>query len=283
MQENNTAQIGVLLVNLGTPDSPNTSDVRKYLREFLMDARVIDIPALPRWLLVNLIIATFRAPKSAKAYQKLWTSNGSPLKYYGLETEKLLQEALGGNYLVKIAMRYQNPSIAQRLEEFRKENVDKIIVLPLFPQYASATSGSVYQKVMEIIAKWQNIPAIEFVQFFYNHPLFIDAFADLGKKYLEKQTYDHVLFTYHGLPESQIRKADSHKHCLLHNNTAEVGCCATMGNKNKFCYRAQCFQTSRLLAKALGLEENQYTTSFQSRLGKAVWIQPYTEDMVKKL
>lgn len=277
------ARFGVLLVNLGTPNTPRTSDVRKYLRQFLMDGRVIDFPLIPRWLLVNLIIATFRAPKSAKVYRKLWTENGSPLKYYGLQSEKMLQKALGDEYFVKLAMRYQEPSIKRVLEEFKQHHFEKIVVLPLFPQYASATTGSVQQAVMNVIKKWQIIPTIEFVHQFYQNPLFIKAFAKLGKKYLEAHSYDHILFTYHGLPERQIRKGDQTNTCLKHPNTAETGCCAVLGKHSANCYRAQCFETSRLLAKELGISENNYTTAFQSRLGKDIWIQPYTEDIVKKL
>ncbi|MFN3315998.1 MAG: ferrochelatase, partial [Raineya sp.] len=234
-------------------------------------------------LLVNLIIAPFRAPKSAKIYKKVWTENGSPLKYYGLLSEKMLQEALGEEYFVKLAMRYQEPSIKKVLQEFKNRNFEKIIVLPLFPQYASATTGSVKQAVMDIIRRWQIIPAIEFVQQFYQNPLFIRAFAKLGKKYLDAHQYDHILFTYHGLPERQIRKGDCTNTCLKHKNTAEVGCCSVLHNHNAACYRAQCFETSRLLAQELGLSEADYTTAFQSRLGKDIWIQPYTEDVVKKL
>ncbi|GAB4129823.1 MAG: ferrochelatase [Raineya sp.] len=276
------ARFGVLLVNLGTPNSPSTSDVRKYLRQFLMDGRVIDIPLIPRWLLVNLIIAPFRAPKSAKIYKEVWTENGSPLKYYGLQSEAMLQEALGEEYFVKLAMRYQEPSIDKVLEEFKGHHFEKIIVLPLFPQYASATTGSVQQAIMNVVRTWQIIPAIEFVQQFYQNPLFIKAFAKLGKKYLDTHHYDHVLFTYHGLPERQIRKGDAYDTCLKHKNTAEIGCCSVLGKHKAACYRAQCFETSRLLAKELGLTEADYTTAFQSRLGKDIWIQPYTEDIVKK-
>lgn len=283
MNPTHKARFGVLIVNLGTPDSPKTPDVRKYLREFLMDGRVIDIPLIPRWMLVNMIIAPFRAPKSAKIYQKVWTENGSPLKYYGFQVEKLLQNALGENYEVRLAMRYQSPSIEEALNDFKTKNFEKIIVIPFFPQYASATTGSVQQEVMDIIKKWQIIPHIEFIQQFYQNPLFIKAFAELGKQYLSKHTYDHILFTYHGLPESQIRKGDDSKTCLKHANTAETGCCAVLGTHNRSCYRAQCFETTRLLAKELGLPEGSYTTAFQSRLGKAIWIQPYTEDVVKKL
>ncbi|GAA4824309.1 ferrochelatase [Algivirga pacifica] len=270
---------GVLIVNLGTPDSPEVGDVRKYLREFLMDGRVIDIDSWKRWMLVNLIIAPFRAPKSAKEYIKVWEDEGSPLLTYGVKTKHLLQEALGEEeYLVELGMRYQSPSIAQALDNLKAANVKEIIVIPLFPQYASATTGSVTAKVMELMGDWQVIPDIKFVQHFHRHPLFIKAFAEIGKKYLEKQSYDHVIFSYHGLPERQIIKAQIKTCCQLKNGT-----CSKNSEKNTFCYRSACFETSRLLASALGLQEDQYTVCFQSRLGKDPWIQPYTEDTIKKL
>jgi protoporphyrin/coproporphyrin ferrochelatase len=271
------AKTGVLLVNLGTPDSPSVPDVRKYLREFLMDGRVIDIPLASRTMLVNLIIAPFRAPKSAKVYQELWTAKGSPLKFYGEEVKHLVQEQLGNQYLVKLGMRYQSPSIEQALDELNNQGLREIIVIPLFPQYASATTGSVYQKVMELVSQWQIIPQITFVNSFLDHPKFIEAFATLGKKYMAAHQYDHFLFTYHGLPERQIRKGDCTNTCLQGN------CCASLHAMNQFCYRAQCFETTRLLTKALGIAEKDYTVSFQSRLGKDPWIKPYTDHVIKEL
>ncbi|PLK45062.1 ferrochelatase [Emticicia sp. TH156] len=269
---------GVLIVNLGTPDSPAVPDVRKYLREFLMDGRVIDIPFIPRWMLVNLIIAPFRSPKSAKVYRELWTDQGSPLKIYGEKNEIQLQQALGDTYVVKLAMRYQNPSIEKSLKAFQSMGLSKIIVIPFFPQYASATTGSVYEEVMRIIGQWQIIPEIEFINYFYNHPKFIKAFAENGRKYLEKEDFDFVLFSYHGLPERQIRKGDcTGKVCQLGS------CCDTIHALNQHCYRAACFETTRLLAKELGLKEGTYSTCFQSRLGKDPWIQPYTESVIKEL
>lgn len=268
---------GVLLVNLGTPDSPSVADVRKYLREFLMDGRVIDIPLLPRWLLVNLIIAPFRSPKSAKTYQKVWTKQGSPLKVYGYEVKELLQKALGNMYQVELGMRYQSPSIAQALESLKKNHVTEIIVVPLFPQYASATTGSVQQKVMELVSNWQLIPKMTFIDAFFDNPSFINTFVTIAQNYIASRHYDHYVFTYHGLPERQIRKGDNTGNCLSGN------CCNTLHAGNRLCYRAQCFATTRLLAEKLNISTENYTVCFQSRLGKDVWIQPYTEDVVKEL
>lgn len=272
------ALTGVLIVNLGTPDSPSVSDVRKYLRQFLLDARVIDIPYLARQALVNGIIAPFRAPKSAKAYAQLWDpKTGSPLKHYGLELERLLQQRLGSGFVVKLAMRYQNPSIEEGLAALQRLPLRKIVVVPLFPQYASATTGSVVEAVNAVLAGWQTIPDVEFVNRFFDDPAFIEAFARVARPYLAERKYERVLFSYHGLPERQIRKGDTQKVCVLGS------CCDTYSAKNQWCYRAQCFATTRLLAAALGLEEGTYQTTFQSRLGRDPWIQPYTDDTIRAL
>lgn len=268
---------GILLVNLGTPDSTKVADVRKYLREFLMDKRVIDIPGVFRWMLVNLIIAPFRSPKSAKEYRKLFTERGSPLKYYTEDLLEPLRQQLGDGYQVEYAMRYQSPSIESGLKKLKSANVSSIHVLPLFPQYASATTGSIIDKVMEIVKDWQIIPEIKFTSQFLEEDLFLEVIAQNGKRWMEKNTYDHYLFSYHGLPERQIRKGSVGDQCKLGS------CCAVFHERNRFCYRAQCFQTTRLVAEKLGLSEDQYTVCFQSRLGKDPWIKPYTEDILEQL
>ena len=268
---------GILLVNLGTPDSTSVPDVRKYLREFLSDKRVIDIPDIPRWMLVNLIIAPFRAPKSAAEYQKLFTERGSPLKYYTEDLLDPLRSLVGAGYVVEYAMRYQSPSIESGLEKLRSQNVSSIHVIPLFPQYASATTGSVIDKVMEIVKNWQIIPEIKFTSQFLEEEMFIDTIVKNGKKWMEQHDYDHFVFSYHGLPERQIKKGSVGNQCQL------GGCCDRFHDKNRFCYRAQCFHTTRLVVEKLGLTEGQYTTCFQSRLGKDPWIKPYTEDTLKEL
>lgn len=269
---------GVLLVNLGTPDSFNTADVRKYLKEFLMDPRVMDIPPLPRWFLVNLVIAPFRAPKSAKIYKEVWEERGSPLKFFGEDVKELLQKELGEEYHVSFGMRYQNPGIKAALEELRAEQVKKIIVIPLFPQYASATTGSVIEKVFEIIKNWQVIPSLEFISNFLEEEKFVKTFADIAQKHMQQNDYDHFVFSYHGLPERQVYKASVDNYCKLNEK-----CCAVYHKKNQYCYRAQCFETSRLLAKELNIPEEKYTIAFQSRLGKDPWIRPYTEEVIKEM
>lgn len=271
------AQTGVLIVNQGTPDSPATPDVRKYLREFLMDGRVIDIPFAGRWLLVNGIIAPFRAPKSAKEYKKLWEERGSPLKFYLSDVRDLLQKALGEEYVVAFGMRYQSPNLKTALNQLKAAHVKRIVVIPLFPQYASATTGSVNQKLGELTGQWQIIPSISYINQFMDHPKFIEAFAAIGRAMMNEKDYDHVLFSYHGIPERHIKKGSVSDQCKLDT------CCNTFHERNRYCYRAQCFYTSRLLAKALGIKEEQYTTTFQSRLGKNPWIQPYTDVVLKDL
>ncbi len=271
------AKYGVLLLNLGTPDSPETSDVRKYLREFLMDRRVIDIPVVNRFFLINLIIAPFRAPKSAKVYKELWTKEGSPLKTTSIQVEKLLQESLGSDYQVVLGMRYQNPSIGVALKQLENVGLEKIIIIPLYPQYASASTGSSHEEVMRIIKKWEIIPELRFISDYSGNEQMVNIFARLGKKHIAERKYDHYLFSYHGLPERQILKGSCNNYCKLGN------CCNSYNQYNRFCYRAQCFNTSRLLAKGLNLKEDDYTVSFQSRLGKTPWIKPYTDNIIKEL
>jgi ferrochelatase len=269
---------GVLLVNLGTPDSPSVPDVRKYLREFLMDKRVIDISFVARWALVNLIIAPFRAPKSAKTYRELWEDRGSPLMFHGVDLKAKMQKTLGDDFIVSFGMRYQNPSILSAIDELLDQNVKKIIVLPLFPQYASATTGSVFEQVMDDIKGRLVLPELDFISRYPDDELMIKTFAEIGRKYMKNMEFDHVVFSYHGLPERQIKKSSVDGYCQL-----SAKCCSTYHAKNQFCYRAQCFLTSRKLAEELALSDGQYSVFFQSRLGKDPWIQPYAEDEIKRL
>ena len=272
------SKTGVLLINLGTPNDAKWGAVRTYLSEFLNDPRVIDLPWLFRKILVNGIIIPFRSFSSTKIYKQLWTEKGSPLIYHGESVAEKLQSQLGEDFGVHLAMRYQNPSIEFALDNLKAKNVGKIIVLPLFPQYASASTGSVIQKVNEVVNTWQAIPEISFINQFFDHPKFIKAFVENGLELYNKNEYDFVVFSYHGLPERQIEKASVEGYCQL-NGT----CCSTHHSKNKLCYRAQCYATTRLLAEGMGLKEDQYTTTFQSRLGKTPWIKPYTDEVLKEL
>jgi protoporphyrin/coproporphyrin ferrochelatase len=268
---------GILLVNLGTPDSTSVSDVRRYLREFLFDKRVIDIPAVQRWLLVNLIIAPFRGPKSAAEYKKLFNERGSPLKYYTEDLLAPLSQKLGDEYLVTYAMRYQNPSLESGLNFLKENNVSQIHVIPLFPQYASASTGSVIDKVMEITKEWQIIPELKITSQFLESGLFIDTIVKKARIWMDQNNYDHFLFSYHGLPERQIVKGSVGDQCQLGS------CCDQFHEKNRYCYRAQCFETTRLIVEKLGLRKDQYSSCFQSRLGKNPWIKPYTDEVLVKL
>jgi protoporphyrin/coproporphyrin ferrochelatase len=266
-------RFGILLVNLGTPDSPKPRDVYRYLQEFLLDPRVIDIPTFQRNLLVRGIIVPFRHRKSARTYQEVWTTKGSPLMVYGQRLRDKLQALMGEHVPVELAMRYQNPSILKGLEALRSKQVQHIIIVPLFPQYASATTGSVHDKVMEILRTWQSIPELSFISNYATHPAFLDAFAVQGQRYNWKE-FDHVVFSFHGLPERQIFKGDDHGVCTLGD------CCNSLGPANHLCYRAQCFATARGIAERLGIPESAYTVAFQSRLGKAEWIKPYSEPLI---
>lgn len=267
---------GVLLVNLGTPDSPSRGDVYKYLKQFLLDKRVIDTSWLSRNLLVRGIIAPFRSKSASKLYQQLWTENGSPLKYYGERLRDGVQELLGNDFVVKLAMRYQNPSIPNTIDELMSSDVKEIIVLPLFPHYASASTGSVHEEVMRVVGSKFNTVPLKFIGSFYDYEPMIDVFVDNARKY-DLDSYDHFLFSYHGLPQRQIKKSDTCDHCL------KDGCCDTLSNKNRYCYSAHCFATTRALVSKLGLKEGQYSNCFQSRLGKDPWVQPYTSDVIEKL
>jgi ferrochelatase len=264
---------GVLLVNLGTPDSPSVSDVRSYLSQFLNDPRVIDIPWLMRKVLVNMIIVPFRAPKSAAVYKKLWTENGSPLLFYGEKVKSLLQTALGDPFTVHLAMRYKNPSIPQTLEEMRLKNYDRIVVLPLFPQYASASTGSALDEVMRVLRTWWVIPEIRLISQYYDHPSFVDALVERGRQY-NIGDYDHVLFSYHGLPVRQVDKVYARGICADHDCEHEVT------DENKFCYKATCYATTRLIATRLGIPADRYTVCFQSRLDKK-WLEPFSDKVVE--
>jgi len=265
------------LIQLGTPDSPKTSDVRRYLSEFLNDPRVIDLPYLARKLLVNGIIVPFRAPKSAKIYQELWEMSGgvSPLITHTENVTQLLQEKMDEQFTVEFAMRYQNPSMDMVLEKIRKVNYDKIIIIPLFPQYASASSGSAIEKAMNIIRKWWVIPEIKIVSQFWDSEGYINSIVERSKAF-DLKSYDHVLFSYHGLPERHVDK--------VYEGTdlcADQPCESELNDKNKLCYKATCFATTRLIAEKLNLKDSDYTVCFQSRLDKK-WLTPFSDEIVEE-
>jgi ferrochelatase len=264
---------GVLLIQLGTPDSPSVPDVRKYLSEFLNDPRVIDIPYLLRKFLVNIIIVPFRAPKSARLYKQVWTEKGSPLLFYSESLKEKVQAALGSNFEVELAMRYQSPSMDSVLGRMKKKGYERIIILPLFPQYASASSGSAIEKALKIIKQWWVIPELKIITQFFNNEDYINSLVEQGKKYNSAE-YDHILFSYHGLPIRHVDKVYiDGKPCSDHNCEFEIN------ESNKYCYKATCYATTRLLAEKLNIPKEKYTVSFQSRLNKK-WIEPFTDKVI---
>lgn len=265
----------ILIINLGTPDSPKTNDVRRYLSEFLNDKRVIDLPWLWRKLLVNLIIVPFRSPKSARLYKELWTPEGSPLL---INTEKLksaLQIVLGDNYEVEMAMRYGKPSLKKVLNKLNDKQPQRIIIVPLYPQYASSTTGSTIEMAVQLIGKWKQVPQVQMIHHFHNNPGFIDAFVHRIKAY-EPEKYDHIIMSYHGLPINHVTETHDGRSC------DEMGCREKRHNENHYCYLAACYETSRLLAENLNLQQQDYTVCFQSRLNKN-WITPFTDEVVLNL
>ena len=266
-------EIGVLLMNVGTPDSPSVGDVRKYLSQFLNDPRVIDIPWLARKILVNAIIVPFRAPKSAKIYKQMWTDEGSPLLIHSENFKKGLQANLGDKYQVEIAMRYQSPSVEEGLEELRKNGLKKIIVVPMYPQYASSSTGTCIEEVMRIASKWWVIPEMVFVSQFYELEGYIDGFVKRAKEF-DLDAYDHILFSYHGLPVRQLDKV--YDDGLCDDRNCEHG----VSGENHYCYKAACYESTKMIAEKLGLSEDRYTTSFQSRLDDK-WIKPYSDKVVE--
>jgi ferrochelatase len=273
------SRTGVLLVNLGTPDSPSTRDVRRYLREFLSDPLVIDIPAVPRWLLLNLVILPLRPRKSAAAYAKIWTDEGSPLRLHGDRLRDAVAAKLGDAFHVELAMRYREPAVAGAVERVAAAGVDRWIVLPLFPQYSSAATQSAVDCVQAALAKAGNEAPVDVIESFYDAPEFIGAFAAVARPQLDAFRPDHVLFSYHGLPERQIRALDaSGAHCLANDR-----CCDAITEVNRRCYRAHCVATTRALARTLGLDDDAHSLSFQSRLGRTPWIQPYTDFVLPEL
>lgn len=267
---------GVLLINLGTPDDCQPGSVRRYLREFLNDPRVIDLPAVLRWPLVNLAIIPFRYKKTTAAYQKIWPAgNDSPLRVYSEELKQKLAQELGPDYQVEYGMRYGRPSIAAALDRLR--NCASLTVVPLFPQYTSAATGSALEQMMQYISRKWNIPEIRIVRDFYAHPGFVSAYAELVRQHTSDRKIDMVLFSYHGLPERHLDKSECRAVCDRSN------ACPAVSNDNLYCYRAQCYSSTYHIAQASGLSPGQYAVSFQSRLGRTPWIKPYTDLLLPEL
>ena len=268
---------GVLLVNLGSPDSPNPKDVKVYLEEFLMDERVIDLPSFLRTLLVKGIILNTRPKKSAKAYQKIWWDEGSPLIVL---SQRLIRKMEGQVQLpLALGMRYGNPSIQSGLQELADKGVTEVLLVPLYPQFAMATTETILVLAEQL--RSTHFPQMVFTTLpsFYKHPDYIRVLSQSIQESLQGKDWEHLLFSYHGVPERHIRKSDvTRSHCKIDGQ-----CCQTDSPAHAYCYRHQCFETTRLVAEYLELKPEQYTTTFQSRLGLDPWLQPYTDKTVAKM
>ncbi|MDP3560605.1 MAG: ferrochelatase [Legionellaceae bacterium] len=264
---------GLLLINLGTPSNPDSTSVRRYLREFLADKRVIELPAALRYLLLYGVILPFRTGKTTHAYQAIWTKNGSPLRYLSELLRTKLQNQLGEKYTVALSMRYGEPNLLNALNQLK--SCEEITVLPLYPQYSSAATGSSIEHVLHTIKSERIFPSLHILRDFYQHPAFIEAEVELIRPFLAD--HDHLLFSYHGLPERHIQQSGCETVCT---NACPA---PSQSNTNLACYRAQCFQTSHLIAEQLQLTPNRFSTGFQSRLGRTPWITPYIDTLLPQL
>lgn len=266
----------ILICNIGTPEAPDRDSVKKYLDEFLMDEKVISAPWIIRYPLVRWLITPRRSGKSAEKYQAVWMKEGSPLLVYTDRLVQKLQNLLGNDFIVKTAMRYSQPSLTSVLDDLKKQKIQDILVVPMFPQFAQATTGSLVETFQELNKSYGF--QMRFFKPFFSPDWFIDSFVQVVQKSTTEGgfKYDHLLFSYHGLPESQV-KAQAPQ-CLREKN-----CCDLPSSCAMNCYRAQCVSTTKHMAQKLGLREDQYSLSFQSRLGPVKWIQPYTEDVLVNL
>lgn len=266
---------GVLLINVGTPENTDTRSIRKFLKVFLMDPRVISVPYIIRWLILNLFILPYRPVKVAAKYKRIWKKEGSPLMIYSRKIKQLLNDELGSDYIVEIAMRYGSPSIQTSISNLMQKNINELQIIPMFPQYSSAATGSAIEKVLKTIQSFNYFPKIQINSSFYDHPDYIQTLANIGKIH-QPEKFDHVLFSFHGLPLKQLTDPATKTNCFTHSD-----CCRDVTEANHNCYRAQCFKTAHLIAKSLDIAPNHYSISFQSRLGKTEWIKPYTIDLIR--
>ncbi len=268
---------GVLLINIGTPSELSTASIRSYLNEFLSDPRVIDIHPIARFLLVKLLILPFRPARIIKYYRNIWTAKGSPLL---LESENLRDQVagdLGPNYQVEIAMRYGSPSLKVGLD--RLADCASLILIPLYPQYAASSTASSLAKCYELLGANWDVRPLKTVGAFYDHPLFIKAVTAVIRDSVKDFAWDHILFSYHGLPERHMAKS----HCAEIQGPCQSGPCPLLPSEPVGCYRFQSYATTALIAKEMGLTDSQYSVSFQSRLGRTPWIKPYTDQQLVEL
>jgi ferrochelatase len=266
----------VLLVNLGSPDSASVADVRAYLGEFLMDGRVLDMIYPLRWSLVHLAILPGRAARSAEAYEKIWTPDGPPLVATSRKVRAALQERAG--MTVELAMRYRHPSIPEAIGKLKKQGVEKVLLIPLFPHYAMSSYETAVERVREVMAAEAPDISLTVAPPYYDHPDYIRAMTAAASGYLQ-QDYDHLLFSFHGIPERHLRKADpTGRHCL-----ARRDCCGEDCPVIGTCYRAQCFRTVEAFVRMASIPKHMHSISFQSRLGREPWLKPYTEQVITGL
>ena len=270
----------VLLLNLGTPSEPTAKGLRAFYRHFFSDPFVFDFNPIGRWLLRNLIILPFRAPRIAKDYAQIWMDEGSPLKVYADRMQVSVQnrfEQDGSKVLVRYGMTYSQPFIKDTMAEFEAAGINEVLVLPMFPQYSTATTASVFDAVQKAAKKWKQAPQLHFVDDLFQEQAFIDAWKTLIEQHLDVESVDHVIFSYHGVPEKTIKKADSAGVCEF------AACCSNITESNRLCYRMQCQQTTIGITKALAWPDEKWSMAFQSRFGPLPWIQPYLDEHIVKL
>jgi ferrochelatase len=266
---------GVLLMQLGTPAGPGRREVGRFLGEFLCDGRVLDVPWIARWVLVHGIIVPTRAGRSAKAYGKIWDERGSPLLYHGMDLCDGVREELGADWPVELAMRYGQPSVGEAMEKLVAVGCERVVCAPLYPQEAKSTTESSRVAVEDWVRKSGRDVALAGLEAFHEDARYLDAVVACAEEALREFGAEEVLFSYHGLPERHVRKSNPGGVCL-----ESADCCAALGDENRHCYRAQCFATTKELVARLGLEEGEYATSFQSRLGRSAWIGPHTDSWI---
>ena len=253
----NRQKTGVLICNLGTPETYKTKDVRRFLRQFLSDGRVIEIPKIIWWFILNGIILTLRPSKSAKLYKSVWTNEGSPLLVLSKKLTEKLKMSVGDSCEVELAMRYGNPSMESALMSLKNKNCRKLIVIPMFPQYSGTTTGSIFDEVARVLSKWRWVPSLSFVNSYHDQPEYINALADSLSNHIKNNSPQKIIFTYHGIPKRNFDLGDP--------------------------YQCYCQKTTRLVAEKLNLEDDTYITTFQSRFGPAEWLKPYTSDTMGEL
>ena len=267
------SRAGILLLNLGTPDDCSVQAVRRYLAEFLMDPCVVDVPFLLRFFLVYGLILPFRPRRSAEAYQSIWLTEGSPLLIYSTQLARALQAALLDKYCVELGMRYGQPSIASAIDALFQSAIDEIVVVPLFPQYSRAATGSALDAAINYLNKRVPVDvSVRVVDDFHASSFYIDSLASLIESESKQNEYDYLLLSYHGLPERQLQQ----QQCCDSVCDRKMPC-PLINTANAMCYRAQCYETSRAVGQKLSLSLSDYSVSFQSRLGRTPWIGPYTD------